>query len=343
MALTTDLRAERFEADDLIAAMELFDERGWTDGLPIVPPTEARVLAMLGAVQRAPGEIIGRLPERRREVALEKVAINAVMAGCRPEYFPVVLTAIEAISDPEFALHGISASTGGAAVLVIVHGPIAARLGVNHGVNVFGQGNRANATIGRAVRLVMMNCFGARPGELDKATIGHPGKYSYCIAEDEAGSPWEPMHVARGLPAGSSAVTVFAAEGPHQVSNETARTPEEILATYAASLADPGNLGRPGAGEYLAVIVPQHMQYLRQAGWSRRQTQEFLFERARVSRADFARAGKPWGFAEESLPAAGSAESIMVLTAGGEGGGWGAILPPWLGKSTRAVTRIIAE
>lgn len=343
MANATDLHATRLEADDLLAAMELFDERGWTDGLPIVPPTEERVLAMLDTVRRESTAIVGRLPERRREVSLEKVAINAVMAGCRPAYFPVVLTAIEAISDPEFALHGISASTGGAAVLVIVHGPIAARLGVNHGVNLFGQGQRANATIGRAVRLVMMNCFGARPGELDKATIGHPGKYSYCIAEDEAGSPWEPLHVARGMPAGSSAVTVFAAEGPHQVSNETGSTPEEILATYAASMADSGNLGRPAAGEYLAVIVPQHMQYLRRAGWSRRQVQTFLFERARVSRADFARAGKPWGFAEESLPVAASADAIMVLTAGGEGGGWGAILPPWLGKTTRATTRIIAE
>src|SRR5262249_6322227 len=156
---------------------------GWTDGLPVVPPTEDRVRALLATVARDPGEIAGRLPERRRAVSVEKIAINAVMAGCQPEYFPVVLAAVEAMSDPACSLHAPSASTGGAAMLVVGHGPIAADLGVNHGVNLFGPGNRANATIGRAVRLVLINCFGAIPGALDRATLGHPGKYAYCIAE----------------------------------------------------------------------------------------------------------------------------------------------------------------
>src|SRR5579884_2879843 len=209
------ITSARHELDDALQAIEFYFEKGWTDGLPVVPPTEARVREFLDRAGRAPDEIIGRLDARRRVVSAEKVAINAVMAGCLPEYTPVVMAAIAAMSENAFGLHGISASTGGAAVLVIVHGPIVADLGVNSGVNLFGPGNRANATIGRAVRLVLMNCFGAQPGLLDKATIGHPGKYAYCIAEDEAGSPWEPLHVARGLRPDQSAVTVFAAEGPH--------------------------------------------------------------------------------------------------------------------------------
>lgn len=339
---TVDLRAERIEADDALGAIELFFERGWTDGLPVVPPTEERVRAMLDSVRRDPGEIAGRLPERRRAVSVEKIAINAVIAGCRPEYFPVVLTAIEAISDPAFSLHGPSASTGGAAMMVVIHGPIAEELGVNHGVNLFGAGNRANATIGRAVRLVLINCFGAIPGALDRATLGHPGKYAYCIAEDEAHSPWEPLHVARGLPPGSSAVTVWAAESPHQVYNEVASTPEAILDTYAATLADTGNLGRPNAGEYMLIVVPQHVEYLRRAGWTRQQVQAYVHERAIVTRDAFERAGKTWPWPEAALPVAQSAEALMVMTAGGDAGGMGAVVPPWLGKSSRAVTRAIA-
>ena len=338
---TADLRAERIEADDALDVIDLFFERGWTDGLPVIPPTEERVRAMLATVGRDPGEVAGRLPERRRAVPVEKIAINAVMAGCRPEYFPVVLTAIEAISDPAFSLHGPSASTGGAAMMVIVHGPIAAELGVNHGVNLFGQGNRANATIGRAVRLVLINCFGAVPGALDRATLAHPGKYAYCIAENEALSPWEPLHVARGLPPGSNAVTVWAAESPHQIYNETATTPEGILDTYAATLADPGNLSRPNAGEYLLVIVPQHAEYLRRAGWTRRQVQEYVYDRAKVTREAIERAGKPWPWQQDALSVPASPEAIMVLVAGGNAGGMGAVVPPWLGKASRAVTRRI--
>lgn len=336
------LRAEPVEVADPFEAVELFFERGWTDGLPVIPPTEERVRAMLATVDRAPDEIVGRLPERRREVPLEKVAINAVMAGCRPDYFPVVVAAIEGISEPAFSLHGISASTGGAAVLVIVHGPIATRLGVNHGINLFGQGHRANATIGRAVRLVMMNCFGAIPGLLDRATISHPGKYTYCIAENEAASPWEPLHVARGFAPGSSAVTVYACEAPRHVTNETATTPETILSSYAVAMSDAGHISAPNAGEYLLVIVPQHAEYLRRAGWNRRQVQEFVYERSLVTRADFERAGKQWRGSEDARHVPGSPEQIMVLMAGGDAGGWAAVVPPWLGKSTVASTKAVA-
>jgi hypothetical protein len=338
---TIDLRAERVELDDPFDAIDLFHARGWTDGLPIIPPTPERVAAMLSTVNRAPDEIAARMPVRRREVSVEKIAINAVMAGCLPEYFPVVLTAVEALCEPPFSLHGPSASTGGAAMMVIVHGPIARELSMNHGVNLFGQGNRANASIGRAVRLVLINCFGAIPGELDRATIAHPGKYSYCIAENEEESAWEPLGVARGLQPGESGVTVFAAEGPHQIHNETATTPEKILDSYVAALRDAGNLSGPRAGDYLLVIVPQHMAYIRAAGWTRPQAQEYVFEQARVTAAEIERAGKVWRSGEGPAPVVAAAEDFMLIHAGGNAGGMGAVVPPWLGKSSRPVTRAI--
>ncbi len=337
------IHSKRFEVDDALQAIEFYFEKGWTDGLPVVPPTEARVQEFLDRAGRAPDEVVGRLDARRRVVTAEKVAINAVMAGCMPEYTAVVIAAVEAMSEEPFNLHGISASTGGAGVLVIVHGPIVAELGVNSGVNIFGPGNRANATIGRAVRLVMMNCFGAQPGLLDRATIGHPGKYTYCIAEDVSGSPWEPLHVARGFDADQSAVTVFAAEGPHQVYNETASTPERLLDTYAASLRDPGNLRNVRAGQYLALIVPQHYGYIGAAGWTRRQVQDYLFETARVTAEDFERAGKPSTTGEpgEAAPIVASPDDFLIMAGGGNAGGMAAVVPPWLGKSSRAVTRPI--
>ncbi len=337
----TPLQSARHEVEDGLQAIEFAFEKGWTDGLPVVPPTEGRVRDFLDRAGYTADEVVGRLDARRRVVTAEKVAVNTVMAGCMPEYTGVVMAAVAAMSEDAFNLHGISASTGGAAVLVIVHGPIVADLGVNSGVNLFGAGNRANATIGRAVRLVLMNCFGAQPGLLDKATIGHPGKYSYCIAEDEAGSPWQPFHTGRGLAAAQSAVTVFAAEGPHQVFNESAQQPEELLAGYAVALANPAGMMAAATGEYAVVIPPQHYRYLAAAGWSRAQVQQFLFERARVTADDFARDGKPAGRLAESEPApvVAQAGDFHVLAAGGSAGGMGCIIPPWAGKSSRAVTR----
>ncbi len=335
------LTASQHETQDGLQAIEFFYEKGWTDGLPVVPPTESRVREFLARAGYEPDEIVGRLETRRRVVPAEKVAINAIMAGCMAEYTGVVMAAVEAMSDDAFNLHGISASTGGAGVLVIVHGPIVADLGVNSGVNLFGPGNRANATIGRAVRLVLMNCFGAQPGMLDKATIGHPGKYSYCIAEDETSSPWEPYQVVRGLAAGQSAVTVFAGEGPHQVFNETAQEPETLLASYVAALANPAGMSSARPAEFAVVIPPQHYRYLAAAGWSRRQVQQFLYEQARVSQADFSRAGKVSGRValEAPVSVAGGADALHVLAAGGAAGGMGCIIPPWVGRSSHAVTR----
>src|SRR5262249_45212539 len=207
--------------------------RGWTDGLPVVPPTPERVARMLTGTTRDPHEIVAVVPPDLVECTVEKVAINATLAGCRPEYLPVVLTAVEAACTDEFNAHGLLATTWFSGPLVVVNGPITRALGMNSGINALGQGNRANATIGRALQLVIRNVGGGRPGEVDRATLGNPGKYTFCFAEDEAGSPWEPLAVERGVEAGRSAITLFAAEGVRGVVDQLSREPESLARSFA--------------------------------------------------------------------------------------------------------------
>ena len=246
------LTSKRLEFASADEAIESYLERGWTDGLPVVPPTPVRVGDFLEYSGRPPSEIIGAEPTKGRVITAEKVAINAVMAGCLPEYGPVVLAAVEALCEPSFNLHAITVSTAGAAVLVAVNGPAASETGLNSGVSLFGPGHRANAAIGRAVRLVISNVTGAAPGVLDKATLGHAGKYTWCIAEAEETSPWEPLHVERGLPADQGAVTVFAGLSPIQVSNGESDWPEEILDSFTDAMFAAG----PEQAEIVVVLSP---------------------------------------------------------------------------------------
>ncbi|MEY2452193.1 MAG: hypothetical protein QOD92_1767, partial [Acidimicrobiaceae bacterium] len=211
------LQARRVELADLEDEMEALFDRGWTDGLPVVPPTAARVLRMLQGTSRSADEIVAVVPPDLVECTVEKVAINAVLAGCVPEYLPVVLTALEAACTDEFNMHGLLATTMPVGPVLIVNGPIRRRIGMNAGINVLGQGNRANSTIGRALQLVIRNVGGGRPGGVDRATQGNPGKVSFCFPEDEEGSPWEPLHVERGFAPTASTVTLFAGEGPRGV------------------------------------------------------------------------------------------------------------------------------
>ncbi len=231
-----DFASTVLDVDDAAAANELFQNNGWTDGLPVVPPTEEAVGRFLGAAGLAPGDVIGVEPVRRRSISAEKVAIAAVMAGCRPDYFPVTVAIIKAMCQPEYALHGSTASTGGSAPFIVVNGPIRQKIGMNTTHNALGNASRANATIGRSVRLVMLNVLGGFPGQLDRSTLGHPGKFTFCVAEDEEDSVWPPLSVERGIPAGTSAVTVLQVESPHQIMNEWTHDPKEILDTYAAAI-----------------------------------------------------------------------------------------------------------
>ena len=277
------------DVDDPWAAVEACYAKNWTDGLPVVPPTAALVDQMLAAGPWRADAILLHEPVRDRSVTAWHAAINAVMAGCRPEYFPVVGAALQAIGDPEFKLHGPATSTGGAALMVIVNGPVRRSIGLHGGNNLFGPGVRANANIGRALRLVLLNCLDCRPGVLDQSTQGWAGKYTLCFAEHEAVSPWEPLHVARGFRLEQSTVTVFAAEAGHNILIHAAREPEVLLRAFADTMVALGSLS---PGRSVVVFAPEHAQILARARWSRVRTQAWLYEHARRPLADLKRAGK---------------------------------------------------
>jgi len=331
------------EAADPAALIEAYYDAGWTDGLPVVPPSDRSIAATLAAAGLEGHECLGEIPGRNTAVIAEKAAINAVMAGCRPEYMPVVVAAVRSLCAPAFAYHGPASSTGGSAMVLVVNGPIVTRLGINAGNNAFGQGHRPNATIGRAVRLIMMNAMNTRPGLLDRATLGNPGKYSFCFAEHEADHPWEPLHVSRGLTREDSAVTLIASNSLYQVYNQLAATPEPLLLCFADALCNMGSPNLLGFNQALIVFAGEHADILRSAGWSRLDVQRFLVEHARRRVADFKRAAR--------MPGAPTAadettwrrvferpEDLLIACAGGRAGSWSACLPGWGNKWTRAVT-----
>src|SRR5215472_6044087 len=270
------LRSTAYDLADALDVNELYQQKGWTDGLPIVPPTEERVVECLQAVGLAASDTVGLEHIRQRPLTAEKVAINAVMAGCLPAYMPVIVAILRAMCQEPFNLHGSTASTGGSAQFIVVNGPIRTTLGMNATHNVLANGNRANATIGRAIRLVLLNVLGCVPGGLDRSTLGHPGKFTFCIAEDEEDSPWTPLAEERGVPAGASAVTVLACAPPRQVMNEWTTDPEEILETFAAEMR--ANLLHYSIwpGNYALVIPKQLRDLLVAAGWQKRDVREFV-------------------------------------------------------------------
>lgn len=336
------------QVDDPWEAIEACYTAGWTDGLPVVPPTEPLVTAMLAGGIWAAGEVLLDDPWRGMAVTARKAAVNAVMAGCLPEYFPVVGAALLAMSAPEFALHAVAASTGGAAVLVAVNGPIRDEIGIHYKENLFGPGFRPNASIGRTVRLVLRNCLAAIPGTLDKSTQGWPGKYAICFAEDEATCPWEPFHVSRGYEPSQSTVTIMAAESGHNVVNHASSEVSELLGTFADAMAAFGSLS---SGRSLIVFAPEHARKVSASGWSRSQVQEYLFEHSARSFADVKRGGKvePGGFVEgfdpvwwmrsdptvhpgdeDILVRRGTGpDDIALMVGGGDAGGHSAFFPTW--------------
>ncbi len=313
------------------------------------------MLRMLAGTARRPDETVAWLPPRRGRATVERIAINAVMAGCRPEYMPVLMAGVEALADPAFNLNGVQVTTHVTGPLLIVNGPVTRELDINAGPNVFGPGWRANATIGRAVRLILLNIGGATPGVLDRSTLGHPGKYTYCIAENEEASPWEPFHVSRGCRPGESAVTVFAAEAPHSVTNHVSPDARGVLTSIADSLATLGSNNMFVMGEAAVVIGPEHAATIRKDGLSRRDVQDFLFQRARRRLADLTFHGaygriynRNWPTwvnrdnPEEMVPAVERPDDFLVLVAGGQAGRFSAVIPGWAHWS-RAVTRPIAD
>jgi hypothetical protein len=339
------LKSRHYEAPDMGEAMELCYAKGWTDGLPVVPPTADRIRAMLTAAGLEPDQQLAFIENRQVSVTAEKVAINAVLAGCRPEYMPVVVAAVEALGDPLYGYHGPATSTGGSAVLMIVNGPIARELDMNCGDNLFGPGWRANATIGRAVRLTMRNTIGTLPGVLDRSSLGHPGKYTFCIAENEADSPWPPLHVDRGFRRDQNAVTIMAALGVHQFSNQLSSTPEGILETACAQMrVSAGTARQP---QYALVFAGEHMAVMAKAGWTRDDVRNFCFEHSKISIAELKRIHLKGGDIEPAdqttlQPIVQIPEDFLVVSAGGKAGVQSAYIPGWGGKAgSQSVTKEI--
>ena len=326
-----------------------YQERGWTDGLPIVPPTEAAVRACLKQTDRDPREIVGVLPPRQGEATVERIAANAVMAGCLPKYFPVVLAAIEALADPLFNLDSVQATTHPVAPLIVVNGPIAREIGLNSGYNAFGQGFRANVTIGRAVRLVLMNVGGGLPGTGDRSTQGSPAKIAYCVAENENDNPWQPLHVEAGLAPDVSTVTAFGCEGPHNIQDHYSNTGLGVLRVVAGAMGQAGSNNLLGRGWPLLSLGPEHAATIARDGFTKQQVKEFLFEHARFP---LARLGpeyqryqiERWSVADAPdtmIPIVRSADDISIIVVGGAGkhSAW----QPTFGDGTRPTRRVIAR
>jgi hypothetical protein len=344
----TGLKSRRITIGGDEDEQEAMYARGWSDGLPLAPPTEERVLRMLDGTARDPQKVLGLVPPDLAPATVEKIAINAVMAGCKPEYLPVVLAAVEAVLDEQFAMHGVLATTMFVGPVVVVNGPIRRRIGMNAKGNALGQGNRANGAIGRALQLVIRNVGGGRPQEVDRATLGNPGKYTYCFAEDEEGSSWEPLSVERGLKPGQSAVTVFAGFGLQGVVDQKSRDPESLSRSFAESLKVIHNVKSAPSCDALLVVCPEHHRTFRNAGWSKARFYEELYRLCAIPGDDLVAGAK--GISEggpQSL--AGKTVNkfrpggLMIVRAGGDAGMFSGIIGGWSAGGPRGSLPITKE
>ncbi|MDA0999627.1 MAG: hypothetical protein O2807_03790 [bacterium] len=332
--------------------IELYYEKGYSDGLPVVPPTPEKIAAMVAALGGAPDLIECRVPPRWGNLTREVLAINMVMAGCLAGYAPVVRAAMRALCDPHFNLNGVQATTHMAAPLIVVNGPVRKAIGMNAGCNAFGPGNRANATIGRAIRLVLLNVGGGWPGELDKSTFGHPGKYTYCAAENEEISPWAPYHVEQGYAPEDSTVFAIAAEAPHSVTNHVSNDPEGILDSICSAMSTIAHNNAVSSGACTVVIGPEHAATISSKGWTRHDVKSYLWMNTTNTFGDITfhgRYGKiynrnlpRWYKREEGarIPIVPAPSDIHLFVIGGDAGRFSAFIPGW-GHMTRPVLREI--
>lgn len=338
------LASREYDVENIFDVQELYHSRGWTDGAPIVPPTPDAVAACLEWAMMPPDQLIGVEPVRGRAVTAEKIAVNAVMAGCLPMHFPVVATAWSAMLQDQFLLHGATASTGGCAVLLVLNGAVRLEIGASATFNALAGSDRATTAIGRAIRLGLINILDVRPGDIDRSTLGHPGKFSFCIAEDEENTDWTPLAQQRDVPDGASAITAMSASGPRQVMNEWTTVPEEILETYAAEMRASMTHYSIWPGNYAIVVPPQHRMHLEAAGWSKDDVAGYIFERARIKRRAWADVGKGAvvrNKGDVEYAALPSPDHLLVIAAGGPAGGFGAVIPPWLGHKSYAATAAV--
>ena len=327
-------------AEDEFEAMY---DRGWSDGLPLIPPTIERVQAMLEGTKRKPDDIIALVPPDLVDLTVEKVAINAVMAGCKPEYLPVVITALETACGDEFNMHGLLATTMPVGPVIFVNGPIRKSINLNSGMNLLGQGNRANSTIGRAVQLTIRNVGGGRPGEVDRATHGSPAKYGLCFAEDEEGSPWQSHAQGQGFSSEQNTVTLFPGEGPRMIVDQLSRSPDELARSLAMGII--GNVHPKLVMGFDAILIigPEHASRFAEAGWTKEQVNEAIINHSiretdeLIRGADGISEGLPEVFAGSTLPKLRPNGGLIILYGGGAAGLFSATIGGWLSGSKGSI------
>jgi hypothetical protein len=355
-ASDSPLRSRRIEIGESDDIFEFMFDQGLTDGLPVVPPTPERVLRMLTGTKRHPQEVVATVPPNMAPATVEKIAANAVMAGCKPEYLPVVIAALEAVCTDEFNIHGVMATTWGATPAIVVNGPIRHRIGMNMQLNALGQGNRANATIGRALKLVLRNLGGSRPGEIERSVLGSPARYTMCFAEWEERSPWEPLHVERGFRPDENVVTVYAMQGPHGIADQTSRTARALAGSLALGVEFSWHPKNHEQGDILLVVCPEHVDTLWRDGWTKDQIRQRIQEvtarplRDLIPSEDIG-AGMPAppGLSEVGLhrlvPKFLAPSNIHIVVAGGEAGKFTAVFGGWQSGPTGSmpVSRRIGE
>ena len=337
---TDRLQARKIELAESEDIMEACFERGWSDGLPLVPPTPLRVTRMLSSTDRSADEIVGSVPPDNRPCTIEKIAINAVMAGCKPDYLQVVIAALRAALKDEFCMHGLLCTTYFSTPVMIVNGPITKQIGMNSGVNALGQGNRANATIGRALQLIVRNVGGGIPGGIDRATLGNPGKYTFCFCEDESDAKWPSLSMDRGYTREDSVVNLFAGSGVQPFVDQQSRQPESLVKNLANSLRSVANTRSFGMADAIIVISPEHRRVLREGGWTKPNLKQALYDELKTPGADIIRGkdgiaeGMPEKFKDIILNKFRD-DGLHIVGAGGKAGMFSAIISGWLASGEK--------
>ena len=328
---------ELAEAEDI---MEACFERGWSDGLPVVPPTPLRVMRMLNGSDRDAAEIIGKVPPDNVPCSIEKIAINAVMAGCKPEYFPMVIASVEAALQDRFCMHGLLCTTYFSSPVMVVSGPVAKQIGMNSGINALGQGNRANATIGRALQLIIRNIGGGVPGGIDRANMGNPGKYTYCFAEDESDENWASLAMDRGFDRADSVISLFAGDGLQPILDQQSRTPQSLAKSMAMSLRSVAHTKLFGMADAILVVCPEHRRVFREGGWDKEDLRKALYEELMSPGTDIVRGandiaeGMPEKFKDKILNKFRD-DGLHIVTTGGTAGMFSAIIGGWVASGER--------
>ena len=334
------LSSRNIQLADLEDDAEGCYERGWSDGLPVIPPTKVRVIRMLKGTDRSPGEIIGNIPPDNAPCTIEKVAINAVLAGCKPEYFPIVLASVQAALQDKFCMHGLLCTTYFSGPVMIVNGPVVQQVGLNNGINALGQGSRANATIGRALQLLIRNVGGGVPGGIDRAVMGNPGKYTFCFAEDESDADWSTLAQDRGFERSESVINLFAGEGLQPIVDQKSRDPDSLARNMAASLRAVVNTKLYGVADAVLVVCPEHRRVFREGGWNKDDLKNALYDNLMTPGSELILGaqgiaeGMPEKF-EDKVIGKFRDDGLHITSAGSKAGMFSAIISGWVASGER--------